>query len=617
MFSGKRARTLCLLISLLGLITGALFLFSAAPAQAQSCTNTYFHWSAGDTNMTGWNVIGSEVPAPPVEMADPAGTWTFSLTSAGGGAYEIRGSGYQGTHHYVGGLYTFSSACQVASIGYRVHFQDSTVNESVRLYVNEGGTWTRIYVKYYPSQTVWNYIDVGNRTIDAFAIEVGTNKGHVLWGVDIYPTSGPTVTPTNTPNLTYTPTPGVLNPVGIPYPTCVLLGNDAARFANGFPTWYREGTPYQYDTTNGISVLIPSTNAVYRALILDPKTQYKIDVRYRSRSPAAGEIFSITLGKSVFHIPIPVAPDYPDLYSSTWESPPANFEPSDPGSWYFEIRRANGLSVDLIIDYICVSAVQASTAPVNAPGQPGTDASGCRVCDNPVDALDIGGIINWVLCQILRFFECFIGYLIQRIVLFVISLLAFFYTFAKFISDVIGGGIGFMLDSAGTVGRFAQGFGSNIGTGMVNAFHTSGAADTFNHVSRGIQDLPTLFGNFFTDAGTTITQAFQSGANILDVIGALISLTIKGIGFVIGIIPVLLQGLISGFNAGAQSMSGAMITCDNPSDLWFYPCVGFYVLDNTIFQGPAVYIVPVIIGLWSFETLIWAQEKLRSAFSSG
>ena len=103
---------------------------------------------------------------------------------------------------------------------------------------------------------------------------------------------------------------------------------------------------------------------------------------------------------------------------------------------------------------------------------------------------------------------------------------------------------------------------------------------------------------------------------VATLIGALVTLLTGGLQTIIGLAVQIIQALINGFNAGAVSIPQGGLTCNTPGTLLYYPCLGFYVLDNTIWQGPVAYLIPIILGTATIRLLMWAMEKIRGVFTA-
>jgi hypothetical protein len=109
-------------------------------------------------------------------------------------------------------------------------------------------------------------------------------------------------------------------------------------------------------------------------------------------------------------------------------------------------------------------------------------------------------------------------------------------------------------------------------------------------------------------------NVLANARSIFDLIGGLFNLFVRGLAYLITLTPLIIETLISGFNASATAISGSPI-CTNSSDFLYAVCLGFYVIDNTILSGPAFYLIPIAIGLLVFDTFVWAFQAIRRAFS--
>jgi hypothetical protein len=273
----------------------------------------------------------------------------------------------------------------------------------------------------------------------------------------------------------------------------------------------------------------------------------------------------------------------------------------------------------LIIEYVCVRERAGSVVPPTA-GTSGVDPEQCRDC---ASGSDVQSWLNWLVCQIRRFFTCFIGELLRQTLVFIVTLVQQFVGFVQWILNLVGAFIQWIVSIIVSIAQFFGGFISNV-IGSISNGVQGAAGDPLNRVSSGVRDLPTALGNTFAEAGMGINTALGDGqySGILDLFIKIPALVIRLIGVyikvladLIGLVPLMFEALIGGFSNSTELVS-ASPTCHDPGTLLYMPCLGFYILDNTIFQGPAFYLIPVIMGLSTFQTIVWAITKVKEAFSS-
>jgi hypothetical protein len=108
-----------------------------------------------------------------------------------------------------------------------------------------------------------------------------------------------------------------------------------------------------------------------------------------------------------------------------------------------------------------------------------------------------------------------------------------------------------------------------------------------------------------------ITQA----ANVLFtvVVGAIV-FVMKLIGILLGLLRLgqsLLASIITAYNTASPIPIPGLPTCGiDPQSSGI--CVAVWVMDNTIFSGPGVVIVPLLVAIGSIHLILWVVAEIRN-----
>jgi hypothetical protein len=236
-----------------------------------------------------------------------------------------------------------------------------------------------------------------------------------------------------------------------------------------------------------------------------------------------------------------------------------------------------------------------------------------------MDGFDILGIINWIVCNVIRILRCDLGLSLQRAVEFLSNLIRGAFSFFGWGVGMAEAVVAYVALVAGDTAGYVGGHVSNVVTAAGNGLHDSGAADALNRISGGMRDLPIALENGLSGLVEQFQNIFDTGGGIIGFVQSAIRLVefiFSAFGFLISLIPILIDALAGASLASDPGLSTGPI-CSNPSELLYYPCLGFYVLDNTIFQGPAGAIIPAIAGFLSLNFVAWLIFKLRQTFGGG
>ena len=424
--------------------------------------------------------------------------------------------------------------------------------------------------------------------------------------------SGATPTPAPTP----VPSPGPA--VGSQLRSCGLLGNTLSNFENLPSAWSLSPTTLSNPTgtTAGVSLPDSSSSAETPVGGMIQSHQYALSVRYHTSEAGDPGDFVLSVGRSPeFHIPVTAIPDVTQVF----DVPAANYEPTSliggvnsPAAYLLSIRGAT--APNLIIDFVCLSDVTTATIQLGGGRVVGQSGLGLTPDDadcslpvySPVGDLiqDVPQLIGLVFPLVTTLWNC--GLLpIGTKMLYLLKNAAYFANVARqWAGQIIDSAKDWVIADLTIAWRWLSGFGSNlfqIGlnllAGLLNALHLT---DLINNIANFIRGIPLFLEN-----------AFHTVQALFAIVGDWISRIITAIIGIVGVIPLLFLSMINGFNASASSVPLYAPDCNSANLILYSPCLAFYVLDNTIFDGPVYYIMPVVIGMLGWNTLIWATQTIK------
>lgn len=283
----------------------------------------------------------------------------------------------------------------------------------------------------------------------------------------------------------------------------------------------------------------------------------------------------------------------------------------------------------LQIDQVCIETDDG----VNPPGyfmRPLITVE-CKVCAYaPVGdpAVDIPELVQWLECAIAQIWHCQAKQILLGIWLAVNQILMFLGMLRLWLAAMFSTAVAWINADILIIMRYFNGLFRNLLTGIQNAITYGPSGVTYVTQSGGSN-----FWDFLLSIVNGITGALNNFKEIMmSLLDKVYSLLMAVLGFVQTIITLILSlvgsgvttlitmasniitALISGFNAGAVTLGDGALTCNEPGSMLYYPCLGFYVLDNTIFSGPVGYMVPLIIGAVSIDLLMWGLNRIKAIF---
>jgi len=524
-------------------------------------------------------------------------SWSFSSSQDGwtissSGSHD--GSGFTNSGPGSDGVYITSPETYFES-----NFQQVTVafNDSF------SGTNPRILIYDYDQQTEWGS---SSATGDTIAVSLSNAQGHFvqvvadryyqgtqyfeglhLIGVEICGSGADPWIPPNTPTPTPSPTPGVSSDALLA--ACIVMPQEQAKF-NANSGWSPAQNTAQVGYLPGGGATL-SPGATLASLIgLNQQQKYKAVMLYTA---SAGRKVSIGVGG--INLPVIAAGSGLERYESEGFNPPL----SEGGKYPVLISTPPENSGTVNLSYFCLIPVTSGNLAPVAEYNPDS----CFSCEDYI-------FIDRIICQIRQSIECFLAFILRRMFAFISGLMVLGVGAVKLAIDSAEGGAQFGANVVGEVGGFLGSGFSNLTSQVGNGLNNSVGAG-INTMMSNVRDLPTAMLNI---VGTFAQGSLLSinGDNLLSTILSLIGVTFNAVGDFLALIPTVLAALIDGFNSPGESISQSIV-CTNPNILAYYPCLGFYILDNTIFSGPAFLLIPVLMGIMAFNTFIWIAGKVGDA----
>jgi hypothetical protein len=302
-----------------------------------------------------------------------------------------------------------------------------------------------------------------------------------------------------------------------------------------------------------------------------------------------------------------LAPDISSAIEMTESSHTFNISTSATDT--FTVSVAGPASKSVIIDSLCITSGDGDPVPGYTP----RPISGvCKVCIYaPVGDLvvDTPNLFGWFWCSLRQLWDCQAKTILYGIWTALVNILTL---------------LGFLrLWLAGTFTSFSVWSNNNL---LIFARWLNGV---ITNAVAGLGAKPTSSTNLW-DALIAVVNAFRDVIlrlldDIMTLVMAVVGVVINAISFtamillsvltsVLGIVPQILSAIVTAFNTTAATLPPGAPTCSDPTSLTYYPCLGFYILDNTIFSGPIQWLIPLGMGALAFERLIWALEQISEAF---
>jgi len=256
------------------------------------------------------------------------------------------------------------------------------------------------------------------------------------------------------------------------------------------------------------------------------------------------------------------------------------------------------------IDKVCITEVGSDSGGFNAT---------CDVVSEPSDD-SFGAWISYHWQQLNRFFQC-------DLMVFLNKLLGVIQAFFKTSTWVMR----YFVASTQYGGQWANtylfpwlnGHFRNIAVGQVTVVNSeSGCHDFFCAVTSLFDLFGQLIGSLTNLSsqiiGFIISLVNQVVTLVLTILNALITLVLLIVGQIFGLLQLgqsLLASIITAYNTSTPTPIPGAPNCTNPQNGGF--CIALWVLDNTIFSGPGAAFIPILVGFFSINLILWAISDLK------
>jgi hypothetical protein len=171
---------------------------------------------------------------------------------------------------------------------------------------------------------------------------------------------------------------------------------------------------------------------------------------------------------------------------------------------------------------------------------------------------------------------------------------------------IVGNIIDWLLAAVGQGSGWLGSIFSNVLQGILNAvlsiLNSLGLTDLVNSILLFLITLPSL-----------ISAAFSIIGVIAGIVGYWIGVIIGFIITLLSSVPLLIMSIINGFNT-VSPMPIYAAACTSSSTILYGPCLGMYILDNTVFAGPAYFFFLSLVGFISVNVILSTVAKIQKAF---
>lgn len=435
-------------------------------------------------------------------------------------------------------------------------------------------------------------------------------------GSSPFPTNTPT--PTNTPPPTSTPgpTPTIWAPPTYAASSsiadnCKLIPHSDSTFTNllrggwnTVPSTIRN--PFGYNKW----LELPAPGSATLTLHLEPANQYQIRASFRTTSGTATS-FTIGLGETTHTINIASG-----TALQTWTGPAQNYRANTGGEYELAVSKAaESPDPGIIVESVCVELWNTDGAGNGA----GIITVECRDCTyRPQGDLiqDFLGLIGWLWCNLSNLWTCVIKGILLGLWQTVVNIITFISFLRLWASRIIENAINWTLGNISVLWAWLGGNINNLITSLLNLalniLNSLGLTGIVNSVLAFILSLPEQIASAIGTAGQIASLIWQIAATVISIVITVGGQVLSAMITILGVVPELIASVAAGVN-NSSAVPAYAPNCNDSNSLFFAPCLGMYIADNTIFSGPAYYLVPMTMGFVGFQTLMWAMHQIRDA----
>lgn len=308
---------------------------------------------------------------------------------------------------------------------------------------------------------------------------------------------------------------------------------------------------------------------------------------------------------------------HPDPYQwkfQTFETQYIKTVTTDPISGEMTFLVANQYNTDMIGFVISEACIE----PVTEPEFPGPPGGGGYIPPFQVTCTgdipypiggDVGQWLAWHWHNLDQFFQCDLMKMLNSIHetamdTYQVIIWMFRYSIATTLKFTGWG--------TGQVIPWLNGHFNNLAQGRVTYVDQAGGANVWDV-------LYAIINSIIAPIVDLLTRLLGGAAEILfNVVNGIISIVF---GFFaqlfnfMGMIQNLLNSIVLSFNTATPEVIPGVPNCAvDPQGQML--CVGFWVMDNTIFSGPGALIIPLIISIASIHFIIWGVREFKRVFAS-
>jgi len=280
--------------------------------------------------------------------------------------------------------------------------------------------------------------------------------------------------------------------------------------------------------------------------------------------------------------------------------------------FYLDINSGSAELQGLNITSFCLQK-EGGNPPPTTGTPPASIPSNCEVIANPITT-DVPSWINWQWAQFNRFFTCTLTVLLNKMLAGINSGITFMRWQMLYWQTYIRGATIWINNN---LIPWLAGHLANIAQGRTTTIVQVGGTDC--------HDIFCVITSGFTQV---ITPLFNIAQTILNtVIGYLniaVSLLLSAIQLILSIFTFLATQFFNLFNTLTSTISQLISGWQNATPTAIpglpecqidpkssFPCMIFWVMDNTIFSGRGALIIPLLIGIASVHLLLWTIGIFR------
>lgn len=397
--------------------------------------------------------------------------------------------------------------------------------------------------------------------------------------------------------------------------SCPFMQNVNAMFSDGHSWTFNDGAATPDGQDHGL--YLPPGSSATLGLIMSKYKPYSVIIKTSFQDfdeDDDTEVLNFKLGKTFLFFPLL------GEETTTFEIAEANYEPDlTQGSLdYYYLTLSNDEEAPegtkLIVDYICIDDPSSNVGS----GAGENSLTTCRVCEYEATGNIINDILQalqWLWCAIGQLWDCTIKQLfvgIWKAIIKIVESIAFARNWLGVFFDNGGNWLGAVVAQGSS---FFAGFITNLIQSGFNAlatlFNALGLGHVVNTILHFLANIPQALANLVS----SLPGAFQFVIDLWNLFTYWIGRLFETVMYAVGTIPIIIQSIFDGFNAAGNSVPVYAPVCNSSNHILFGPCLGLYVLDYTIFDGPIFYVFIVVLGFVSVNTLLWALQYIREGLS--